>query len=392
VREDPVRKGLLYACTEAGVYVSLNEGEDWVSLQLNLPFTSVRDLVVHENDLVVATFGRSFWILDDMTPLRQIARPAEASAARLFAPAPAYRVRPGGDQATPVPVDEALAANPPDGAVLDYYLKENSSSPIQLEIFDAEGKLVRRFASDDQLRRTKPDSVPFTMNWVHDPPPLSNQAGMHRFVWDLHYPLPDSVQRSLYLTAGPLVVPGNYSVKLMANGTSSTQSLTIKMDPRVNAAAEALERQFALASQLGGRLGEVCAALQQANALRKQIEERRKDAGGNTEILSALEELHQKTEAAAEPDGEDDYFMLFGLALPGKGQEPLPRVEFALTGLFVVAESADVAPTSDLRMAAEAWNATSENALARWKAVMEKDLLGMNAQLQKAQLKPLAVK
>jgi hypothetical protein len=214
---------------------------------------------------------------------------------------------------------------------------------------------------------------------------------MHRFVWDLHSPLPDSVHRSLYLTAGPLVVPGDYSVKLMANGTSSTQPLTIKMDPRVNAAAEALERQFALASQLGGRLGEVSAALQQASALRKQIAERRKDAAGNTEILSALEELNQKTEAAAEPDGEDDYFMLFGLALPG-GQEPLPRVEFALTGLFVVAESADVAPTSDLRMAAEAWDATSEKALARWKTVMEKDLVRVNAQLQKAQLMPLTVK
>lgn len=392
VREDPVRKGLLYACTEAGVYVSLNDGEDWVSLQLNLPFTSVRDLVVHENDLVVATFGRSFWILDNMTPLRQIDLPAEANAARLFAPAPAYRVRPGWDQATPVPVDEALAANPPDGAVLDYYLKENSSSPIQLAIFDAEGKLVRRFASDDQLWQTKPGSVPFTMNWVHDPQPLSNEAGMHRFVWDLHYPLPEGVHRSLYLTAGPLVVPGNYWVKLMADGQSSTQPLTVKMDPRVNAAAEALERQFALASQLGGRLGEVSAALQQANALRKQIEERKKDAAGKTEILSALEELNQRTEAAAEPDGEDDYFMLFGLALPGKGREPLPRVAFALAGLFVVAESADVAPTSDLRMAAEAWEVTSKNALARWKIVMEKDLVGVNAKLQKAKLKPLAVK
>src|SRR5271167_764035 len=238
-----------------------------------------------------------------MTPLRQIDRQLEA---RLFAPATTYRVRPGWDQATPLPVDESLAANPPSGAVLDYYLAENFSSPIQLELFDPQGNLVGRFASDDQLRQTKPDSVPFTMNWVHDPLPLSNEAGMHRFVWDLHLPLPAGVHRSLYLTAGPLVVPGNYTVKLLANGRSSTQPLTIKMDPRVNVAAEALERQFALASQLAGRLGEVSAALQQANGLRKQIAERRKDAAGKTEILSALEELNQKTEAAAEPDGEDD--------------------------------------------------------------------------------------
>jgi photosystem II stability/assembly factor-like uncharacterized protein len=391
VREDPVRRGLLYACTETGVYVSFNEGEDWQSLQLNLPVTSVRDLVVHENDLVVATFGRAFWILDDMTPLRHADRKVEASKAWLFAPETAYRVRPGWDQGTPVPTDEALAENPPDGAVLDYYLKEKSTSPVQLEIFAAEGKLVRRFSSDDKLTPTKPESVAFTMNWVHEPEPLPNEAGAHRFVWDLHYALPEGVRTSYYWTAGPLVVPGNYTVKLTANGMSSTQPLTVKMDPRVKATPEALQRQFALASRLSERIGEVSAALRQANDLRKQIEERQKDAAGEKEVVTVLEELSQKTEWA-QGDGGDDYFMLFGPALPGSAREPLPRVELALTSLLVVAESADVAPTSDLREAAEAWDTASKDALARWKSVVEKDLVGVNSKLAKAKLTLLVLK
>jgi photosystem II stability/assembly factor-like uncharacterized protein len=391
VREDPVRRGLLYACTETGVYVSFNDGEDWQSLQLNLPVTSVRDLVVHENDLVVATFGRAFWILDDMTSLRAVDRKAAASDVWLFAPETAYRVRPGWDQGTPVPTDEPLAENPPDGAILDYYLKEKSTSLVQLEIFDPEGKLVRRFSSDDKLTPTKPESVAFTMNWVHEPELLPNEAGAHRFVWDLHYALPEGVRTSYYLTAGPLVVPGNYSVKLTANGKSSTQPLTVKMDPRVKATPEALQSQFALASQLSERIGEVSAALRQANDLRKQIDERQKDAAGEKEVVTVLEELSQKTESA-QGDGGDDYFMLFGLALPGSAGEPLPRVELALTSLLVVAESADVAPTSDLRKAAEAWDTASKDALARWKSVVEKDLVGVNSKLEKAKLKLLVLK
>jgi photosystem II stability/assembly factor-like uncharacterized protein len=390
VREDPVRKGLLYACTEKGVYVSFNDGEEWQSLQLNLPMTSIRDLVVHENDLVVATFGRSLWILDDMTSLRQINSQIGATEAYLFAPSPAYRVHPGYDQSTPVPVDESLFANPPDGAALDYYLKEKSSSPVQLEIFNSAGKLVRRYASDDKLYETKPNSVRFTMNWVHDPQPLLNEAGMHRFIWDLHYSLPEGLRRSYFLTAGPWVVPGNYSVKLTANGKSNTQSLVVKPDPRSKATPEALQRQFALASQLSESLGRVSAALKQANDLQKQIEERKKDAASKTEILSALEDLKQKAEVAAEPDGDAD-FMLFGLALPEKEHEPLPSVQAALTGLFAILESADVAPSSDVTTAAEKWEAASRDGLSRWKNVIEKALAAANSKLQKAKLKPLVV-
>jgi len=390
-REDPVRKGLLYACTEQGVYVSFNDGDEWQPLQFNLPMTSVRDLVVHENDLVIATFGRSFWILDDVTPLRQLHAQVASSDVWLFAPQTAIRLRPGYDQGTPVPADEALSDNPPDGAVLDYYLKEKSSTTVQLEIFDAAGKLVRRFASDDKLFKTDPNSIALTMNWVRDPQPLSGEPGMHRFIWDLHYALPDGVQRSYFVSAGPWAMPGNYTLKLTANGKSATQSLLIKMDPRSKAAPEALERQLALASQLSARLGEVSTALQDAKSLRRQITERKKDAARMEELLAALDGLNQKMEVAVEPDADSE-FEIFGLALPDKVHEPLPRVQSALTGLLIIEQSADIAPTADLAATAEKWNAASNDSLARWKNVLSQDLAAVNSQLQRANLKPLAVK
>jgi photosystem II stability/assembly factor-like uncharacterized protein len=388
VREDPARKGLLYACTEKGVYVSFNDGDDWQSLQLNLPMTSVRDLVVHENDLVIATFGRSFWILDNVIPLRQLDSQLQASKAFLFVPQTALRVRPGYDQGTPVPMDEPLSANPPDGAVLDYYLRETSGSPVQLEIFDSAGRLVCRFASDDKRYKTDPNSVKLTMDWVRDPQPLLNEPGMHRFVWDLHHTLPEGLHRSSYLSDGPWAIPGNYSVKLTANGQSTAQPLTIRMDPRSNASADALQHQLALASQLSKTLGQVSIALQQAEDLRKQIDERKKAAAGKSEVLAALDNFNQKMQLAADP-GSDDDFILFGFALPDKADEPLPRVQFALTALLIVEQSADVDPSADVITAAKAWDASSQSALARWKTVLDQDLAALNSRSQKTGLKPL---
>jgi hypothetical protein len=386
VREDPERQGLLYACTEKGVYVSFNDGEDWQSLQRNLPITSVRDLVIHDNDLIVATFGRSFWILDDVASLRQMNAQITASDVYLFAPEIAYRVHPGSDQGTPVPVDEPLAENPSDGALLDYYLKETPASPIQLEIFDAQEQLVRRFASDDQLPRTNPDSVPLTMNWVHDPSPLLKDAGAHRFVWDLHYALPTGVPRSEFLTAGPLAVPGKYSVKLTVNGKSTLQPLIVKPDPRSKATAEDLQQQYALASQLAARLAEVSAALQQSNHLHKQIAERKKEAAAKPRVLTALENLSQET--AMPP--ENHAFQLEP-TIPRENPPGLSAVASRLTTLYFILESADAAPTSDLTSAARLWDVASKDALARWKKVSGEDRAAVDSLLQKANLKPLTL-
>jgi hypothetical protein len=299
-------------------------------------------------------------------------------------------MRSSSDQGTPVPLDESLAANPPEGALLDYYLKDKASSPIQLEIFDSEGKLVRRFASDEVLRKTNPNDVPIQVEWIRDPKPLLAEAGMHRFVWDLHYAPPKGARRFRWGPAGPMAVPGNYIVKLTANGKSSTQPLTIKLDPRVKTSQDALARQFSLASKLAARLGEVSVALQQAGDVRKQIDARKKEASGNTELLSAWEELEKKLEAATEAD-RDGGFGLFGLAAPGTEREPLSKVVAALTGLLTVVDSSDLGPRADAAMASERWDEAAQETLAQWAAFQKEDLAGVNALLEKAKLKPLIV-
>ncbi len=173
VREDPVRQGLLYAGTETGVFVSFNDGDEWQPLQLNLPDCSVRDLVIHDDDLVIATHGRSFWILDDVTPLRQLSAQVANADTVLFRPETAYRVRPSSFEGTPMPVDTAQAENPPAGAVIDYYLKSPPSGVITLEVWDSAGKLVRRYSSSDKPPQIDPKRVDFPTSWIHFPKPLS---------------------------------------------------------------------------------------------------------------------------------------------------------------------------------------------------------------------------
>jgi photosystem II stability/assembly factor-like uncharacterized protein len=262
VREDPVRRGLLFAGTERSVYVSFDDGDHWQALRLNLPASAVRDLVVHDSDLVVATHGRSFWILDDITPLRQIAAAAAATDAYLYRPATAVRVRWNVNTDTPLPPDEPAGKNPPDGAILDYYLAHAASGPVTLEILDARGGLVRRFSSAAAAAPSPPP--PDTLNiprwWIRPPQALDTTAGMHRFVWDLHYPPPAALHHEYPISAvvhdtpreprGPWAVPGRYTVRLTVGGRAYAQPLVVRMDPRVPVGAAPLARQFALASRL----------------------------------------------------------------------------------------------------------------------------------------------
>jgi len=390
VRGDHVRKGLLYACTEKGVFVSFDDGEDWQLLQLNLPTTSVRDLVVHADDLVIATHGRSFWVLDDITPLRQMDAQVEAAEAWLFRPARAYRVRPGSDQGTPVPFDEPQAGNPPDGAMLDYYLKERPVTPVQLEILDAAGKTVRRFASNDVLPKTNPNELDIPMYWIHDTAPLPAEAGMHRFVWDLRYSFVGGGRRSRRGPTGAWALPGKYTVKLTVNGKSMTQPLEVKMDPRVKTPAAEMERQFRASSRLAAAIGEFSAAIQRSDELRKQIAARSKEAGENAELRKALEELDKKIEAitAAREGGG---FGLFGLSVPGSDPVTLRQVSAALSGLLSIVEGADVGPSADATTAIEKWDAASKETLARWNALATRELAHVNPLLQVAHLEVLTL-
>jgi photosystem II stability/assembly factor-like uncharacterized protein len=242
VREDPVRKGLLFAGTENAVWVSFDDGDHWQSLQLNLPHTSMRDLWIKDADLIVATHGRSFWILDDITPLRQLNAKALTEAAFLVKPARATRVRANTNTDTPLPPEEPLADNPPDGAVIDYHLKE-TAAVVKLEILDAAGKVVRRFSSDDQPFSLKNLAVPDY--WPERPQTLSRESGMHRWVWDLHYTGPETERHTYPIAAvphhtprlpqGPMALPGVYTVKLTVGTQSYAAPLTVRMDPRVKA-------------------------------------------------------------------------------------------------------------------------------------------------------------
>lgn len=238
VKEDPERRGLLYAGTERAIFVSFDDGDHWQSLQLNLPAASMRDLAVFGDDLIVATHGRGFWVLDDITALRQIDNDVANSVAFLFRPAEAISLTPGSDNGTPMPRDEPLAENPPFGAMIDYNLKANVSGPVTLEILDPAGDVIRKYSSEDKTPPVNPDTLSIPLSWVRTQEPLSATAGMHRWIWDLR-PTPPARPAGAGGGGGggggrgvATVLPGTYTVKLAVGGKSYTQPLIVKMDPR----------------------------------------------------------------------------------------------------------------------------------------------------------------
>jgi hypothetical protein len=259
VREDPARRGLLYAGTEQAVYFSIDDGDHWQPLRLNMPATSVRDLVVKDDDLVVGTHGRGFWILDDLTPLRQFSAGTVSEATVLFRPQVATRVRWNMNTDTPLPPDEPVGENPPDGAILNYWLGAGTSGPVRLEILDSAGAVVRAYSSTDgpeppQEGRNIPDY------WLRPARVLPGTPGMHRFTWDLRYPGPAGLRRGYPISAvahntalepnGPAVLPGRYTARLTANGLTVTQPLAVRMDPRVHTPVGELQKKFTMEQQL----------------------------------------------------------------------------------------------------------------------------------------------
>ena len=242
VKEDPHRRGLLFAGTELGAYVSFDDGDHWQSLQLNLPPVSVRDLVIHRDDLIIATHGRGFWVLDNVTALRQIDDNVAKSNAFLFKPAVAINITPGSDNGTPQPRDEALAENPPFGAVIDYYLKAPAKGSVTLEIMDPAGDVIRRYSSDERPTPVDPNTLNIPAFWRPTPEPLSAASGMHRWVWDLRPTPPPATQRGQGGGGGgggggfgfnrPTVLPGRYTVRLSVDGQTLTQPLVVEPDPR----------------------------------------------------------------------------------------------------------------------------------------------------------------
>jgi photosystem II stability/assembly factor-like uncharacterized protein len=233
VKEDPERAGMLFAGTERAVFVSFDDGDHWQSLQLNLPPSSMRDLAIHGNDLIVATHGRSFWVLDNISPLRQLAGNIANSSVHLFEPAEVIQLIPGADfVGTPIPRDEPIAENPPAGVMIDYYLKSNANGPVTLEIIDPSGEVIRKYSSEDKFPAIDPDKLNYPPFWARTQEPLPATAGFHRWIWDFR-PTPTApAGRGGGRGGGTLALPGNYTVRLTVGGKSQTQPLVVKPDPR----------------------------------------------------------------------------------------------------------------------------------------------------------------
>jgi photosystem II stability/assembly factor-like uncharacterized protein len=383
VREDSLRRGLLFAGTERGVYVSFDDGDEWQSLRLNLPATSVRDLVVHGDDVIVGTHGRSFWILDDITPLRQMAPEVAAADAYLYRPQAAIRVRRSQWPDTPLPPEEPAGKNPPDGAIIDYVLKGRSSQPVTLEIADASGRLVRRYSSADRPEAIDPElNVP--TYWVRPTPILSAEPGMHRFVWDLHFPPPDVLEHEYPISAipgdtprhplGPAALPGAYTVRLSAFGRAWTAPLAVRMDPRVTTPVEGLAERFRLATGIAEALRRDSAALSQVKRLRARLAEVIPRASGEAKQSVASLEADL---AALEGSGG------------GRGAgsaENLSGVNGKLAAVYAIIEGSDAAPTTQAATAVTDLQDSLAKVLTRWDEVRTRSLPATNAELKKAGL------
>jgi len=391
VREDPVRKGLLFAGTETGVWMSFDDGDHWQPLQLNLPHTSMRDLWIHESDLIVATHGRSFWILDNITPLRQASAAVASSKAFLFQPAPAYRVQRDANTDTPLPADEPAGKNPPDGAVMDYFLSQPASAPVTLEVLDNTNQVVRRYSSADQPEQTSEQlkKERIAPVWLRKFKALPTTEGMHRWVWDLRYPSPTATEHEYPIAAaphrtprgplGPRALPGQYRVRLTVDGQTLTAPLTVKMDPRVRTPLAALRRRFELEKRLASMLSESSEAVLLAQSLRQQIKALSPQGDGAPQ--GPLQDLDAKL--ALLLDGPKD-------APAGKPKEPaLDAVNGNVGTLYGMAGMADAPPTLALTTAA----ATAERDLApllkRWDAIKTVDVPTLNQRLRDAKLPEL---
>ena len=400
VREDPARKGLLYAGTETGAFVSFDDGNQWSPLQLNMPTVSVRDLVVHRDDLVAATYGRAFWILDDLTVLRQINDQVAKSETYLFQPAKAIRVRLNLNQDTPLPPEMPAGENPPAGAVLDYYLKDVPAGDITLGVSDQSGQLIRQFSSRPEPTTTEPPpDVPDY--WLLRPEPLPKRAGMNRFVWDLRYQPPLALRHNYPISAlyrntpgepqGPLVLPGKYDVRLTVKGRTYSRAVEVEIDQRVKVAPADLARQLDLEKKIERGAVLSFELYHRAVELRAAIAERAKRLGAGDganddagATAAALKEFDQKV------------FSLEGEVMRGGGNFGKPKPSFAtlnglLGELITLVGGADSAPTAAMYTAYDDYCRGLSTIMAQWSELINHDLPAVNLELTKRHLAPLSI-
>ena len=358
VREDPIRKGLLFAGSERAVYVSFDEGEHWQSLRLNMPATSVRDLVIKDDDLVIGTHGRGFWILDNINPLRQLSNQLINQSAILYKPADAYRVKWNLWPDTPLPQEEPAGENPPDGAMIDYYLKENAGNII-LEINDATGNIIRKYSGSDTLYKIPEGNVPFY--WIRPQQILSGKEGAHRFLWDMRYeplnipptyPISAIYNKTAPVETSPWVMPGNYTARLIAAGKTYEQSFTVKSDPRIKTSVKDLQLQHDLSLMVYRDRLKITEALKELQILRKKIKEKLPDATGSA--VTAFAEC-DKQAAAFENDPQ------------GFGQ-----IDNSLSSVFSILQETDMPATSQSISAAKDSDGAFKILWAKWEEVRKR--------------------
>ena len=330
------------------------------------------DLVVKDDDLVVGTHGRSFWILDDITPLRQIdAKTADADVL-LFRPELTYRVRWNMHNDTSLQKEQPAGQNPPDGAVIDYYLKSEAGGPVALEILDNAGKLVRRYSSDDKPEEPLPGRTLMDY-WLRPPQILSAHAGMHRFVWDMHYPPPAVLQFSypyygaiyrnmVALPQGPWVMPGQYTVKLTAGGRTLMQPLTVKMDPRVKTSPMGLSQQFSVTMQLYEALRKDKEALDDMRSFEAQLRQRGERGGAGADAITRLEQ--EAVALAGTGSGGRG-----GGGRGGRGSLSLTTLNSSLESLYNILQEDDRAPTTQAVAAAGTLQRQLDTLLGKWRAL-----------------------
>lgn len=386
VRADPKQPGLLYAATERAVWTSFDDGAHWLPLEYNLPHTSMRDLLVHDDDLIVATHGRSFWILDDVSPLRQLAADSGKMPPMLFPPADAWRVRRDTNTDTPLPPDVPAGANPPQGAIIDYDLPQAATGVVTLEILDGAGKVLRRYSSDDP-RTPTPEDLRTNLippYWPQRHGPLPATAGMHRWVWDLHetapittsysYPISAVPHRTPLVPQGPLVLPGTYTVRLTADGHSETQPLTIKMDPRVHTSTADLQALHSAEEELAASLNALATADLEAHSVSEQISDQQ-----NSAIASQLAPFSAKLKtvlSGSEPNAKSG-------SAEAQHQPGLDEVTTDATQLYIQLQQADAAPTAAQSNACKHVVEEGREALPPWELFKQKQLPALDDELRK---------
>jgi photosystem II stability/assembly factor-like uncharacterized protein len=390
VREDPQRQGLLFAGTEQAVYVSFDDGERWQSLRLNMPATSIRDLVIKDDDLVVGTHGRSFWILDDITPLRQLDDRVAASDAFLFKPQTAIRIRRSANTDTPIPPEEPMGQNPPDGAILNYWLK-NDAREVTLEIIGQAGRVIRRYSSADKPEAMDESRLAYPTYWVRPPRVLPNKAGMQRWVWDLRYAPPEGFPRSYPISAiyrdtpsqpeGPLASPGEYQVRLTVDGRSLTEPLVVKMDPRVTTPPEGVARNHELALRCYDGITRVRATQAETRKVREQLKSLTSKASPGA-MADAIASLDQKVAAIEGASGG-------GFGPRGGGGSGLGRLAGDFLSVMNLVDHSDLPHTMQAAAAVSALQRSLSELLAQWDDVKNKEVKSLNEQLRQANLPQL---